>query len=258
MPHQAWSLTPWSHLLRQGIYFSNSVCYTLPWSCSSPILCRHRTASKSDCTHLHYRSFIFFIQNPFSPATTESKKEQIASHWNGNHVEKVSIWWSSGKVWFCFGGVCVFETLETSILDFLKLHNSAQTKTLQIRAGAPIILAASFYICYSHKCEGLSFQTLHHKCSLSHCVYKDSHHHQPEQGGSRHRKVTAAGTGTRLHHVFVCQLPDPAKHSSPGHPPSARPSQAHQAWPDITIQGTFSWRRDKSINPTICDSTIWT
>ena len=99
---------PWSHLVRQGIYCSNSGCYAFPWSCSSPILCRHGTASKTDCTHLPYRSSISFIQNPFSPATTASKKEQIASHWNGNHVENASIQQSFGRFWFCFGGRCVF------------------------------------------------------------------------------------------------------------------------------------------------------
>lgn len=56
----------------------------------------------------------------------------------------------------------------------------------------------------------------------------------------------------------ICVLvPRPGKAPITGAPPSARPSQPHQAQPDNTIQGTFSWKPDKNINPATCDSTIW-
>ena len=66
------------------------------------------------------------------------------------------------------------------------------------------------------------------------------------------RNILAAGTGTRLHRVLVCWLPRAGRHPSPGHPPSARTSPAPPAWPDITIQGTLSWRQGESINPSTC------
>lgn len=213
-----------SHEAR-GIYFSTWVCYTFPWSCSSPALCiteycfiwkrplrsglcRHRTAPKSDCIHLHDRSFIFSIQTPFSPET-EGKREETASHWNGKSAENVSLWGGFGRIFaFC---VCMF-------LKYWK-------KALQISWNYVILLKLNH------------FQTWGRNIHCTFCIFL-----QVKTLVRSTASVTTLPTNCSwdwckapLSISVLTLLPSPGKYSSPGHPLSARLSKPHQTKFNIII-----------------------
>lgn len=133
----------WSHLVKQGRHFSNSACYALPQFCSCPILYRHRTASRSDCTHLHYRSFTFLIQTLFLPATTKNK-EKKTSHGNGK------LYWEGDRA---DGSQqpTVTTSCGTSQITALKLHQWRTTtqSCVLLLAPDPFIPEKPLHECYT-------------------------------------------------------------------------------------------------------------
>lgn len=148
-------------------------------------------------------------------------------------TENVSIWWSFGRVWFCFGGSVVYETLETSSLDFLQLNNSAQTKPLEFWAGITHCTCWIF----------LPFlQPQVHRDELSKPGSQAQHWPlhawvQPSMPARAGRHLAQEGNSSHIWHkapLYLCasSAPCAGKALHTGHPPSARPSQPHQG--DLT------------------------